>query len=62
VHGRDDDAAIDATRDHVVRRDAQDATVADFLEAGEGVTVVDSSDLSFEETVNAILDLVAARR
>jgi cytidylate kinase len=62
VHGRDDDDAIDATRDHVVRRDAQDATVADFLEAGDGVTVVDSSDLSFEETVNAILDLVAARR
>ncbi len=62
VHGRDDDAAIDATRDHVVRRDEQDATVADFLEAGEGVTVVDSSELSFEETVHAILDLVAARR
>jgi len=62
VHGRDDDEAIAATRDHVVRRDAQDATVADFLEAGLGVTVIDSSELSFEETVDAILDLVAARR
>jgi cytidylate kinase len=62
VHGRDDDDAIEATRDHVVRRDEQDSTVADFLEAGEGVTVVDSSHLSFEETVDAILDLVAARR
>ncbi len=58
VHGTDDDHAIAATRDHVVRRDAQDSTVADFLEAGEGVTVVDSSDLSFEETVQAVLDLV----
>jgi cytidylate kinase len=58
VHGTDDDTAIAATRDHVVRRDAQDSTVADFLAAGEGVTVLDSSDLSFEETVQALLDLV----
>ena len=58
VHGRDDDAAIAATRDHVVRRDAQDATVADFLEAGLGVTVIDSSELSFEETVGAVLAVV----
>ena len=58
VHGRDDDAAIAATRDHVVRRDAQDATVADFLEAVEGVTVIDSSELSFEETVEAVLAVV----
>jgi cytidylate kinase len=60
VHGTDDDDAIAATRDHVVRRDAQDSTVADFLAAGEGVTVVDSSELSFEETVQALLDLVTA--
>jgi len=58
VHGSDDDEAIAATRDHVVRRDAQDATVADFLEAGLGVTVIDSSELSFEETVDAILAVV----
>ena len=58
VHGRDADAAIAATRDHVVRRDAQDATVADCLEAGEGVTVIDSSELSFEETVEAVLAVV----
>jgi cytidylate kinase len=58
VHGSDDDAAIAATRDHVVRRDAQDAAVADFLEAGLGVTVIDSSELSFEETVEAVLAVV----
>ena len=65
VHGTDADHAIEATRDHVVRRDARDSTVATFLEAGEGVTVVDSSHLSFEETVDAVLGLVhavAARR
>jgi CMP/dCMP kinase len=58
VHGTDDDAAIEATRDHVLRRDAQDATVADFLEAGAGVTVIDSSALSFGETVEAVLAVV----
>jgi cytidylate kinase len=58
VHGSDDDAAIAATRDHVVRRDGQDAAVADFLEAGLGVTVIDSSELSFEETVEAVLAVV----
>jgi cytidylate kinase len=60
VHGSDDDEAIEATRDHVVRRDAQDSTVADFLEARDGVAVVDSSHLTFEETVHAILGLVGA--
>ena len=62
VHGSDDDDAIAATRDHVVRRDAQDSTVADFIAARDGVTVIDSSELSFEETVSAVLDAVAARR
>jgi CMP/dCMP kinase len=58
VHGTDDDEAIAATRDHVVRRDAQDSTVATFTEASDGVTVVDSSRLSFEETVATLLALV----
>jgi cytidylate kinase len=61
VHGSDDARAIEQTRDHVVRRDAQDSTVAAFTEAAEGVTVVDSSALSFEETVEAVLALVDAR-
>jgi len=60
LHGSDDDAAIAATRDHVVRRDAQDSTVATFTEAADGVAVVDSSALSFEETVAALLALVEA--
>lgn len=61
VHGTDDVEAIEATRDHVLRRDADDATVAAFLEAHEGVTLLDSSELSFDETVEAVLDLVSAR-
>ncbi len=58
VHGSADDDAIAATHDHVVRRDATDSTVATFTKAAEGVTVVDSSTLTFEETVDVILDLV----
>jgi CMP/dCMP kinase len=60
VHGSDDDEAIAATHDHVVRRDAQDSTVATFTEAADGVTVVDSSAMSLEETVAAVLALVDA--
>jgi cytidylate kinase len=61
VHGSADDSAIEATRDQVVTRDARDSTVADFIAASDGVTVIDSSELSFEETVAAVLDAVAAR-
>lgn len=60
VHGSDDQDAIDQTRDHVVRRDAVDSTVATFTEAAEGVTVVDSSSMTFEQTVDAVLELVMA--
>ena len=60
VHGSDDEEAIAATRDHVVRRDALDSTVATFTQAAAGVTVVDSSALTFDETVETILDLVRA--
>jgi len=60
VHGRDDAAALEATRDTIVRRDAQDSTVAVFTEAADGVTVVDSSHLTLEETIDAVLALVPA--
>lgn len=60
VHGSDDDEAVERTRDHVVHRDARDSTVVTFTEAADGVTVVDSSALSFEETVAAVLSLVGS--
>lgn len=59
-HGTDDAAALERTKEHVVRRDARDSTVATFTEAADGVTVVDSSALSFDETVEAVLALVAS--
>lgn len=61
VHGADDADAVAATRDQVVRRDAQDSTVAAFTEAAPGVAVIDSSDLTVEETVDAVLRLIPDR-
>lgn len=61
VHGVDDERALARTRDQVLRRDADDSTVSQFLEAAEGVVVVDSSHLTLDETVAAVLDVVKAR-
>ena len=61
VHGAADEAAVAATRDQVLRRDADDSTVASFLQAADGVDVIDSSELTLDETVEAVLDLVRRR-
>jgi len=42
------------------RRDASDSQVVDFLTAAPGVTVVDSTDLDFNQTVAAVLGVVRA--
>jgi CMP/dCMP kinase len=60
LHGAVDAAAVEATRDQVVRRDRDDSTVSTFTEAAEGVVLVDTSDLDFDESVEAVLDVVAA--
>lgn len=65
VHGSDDAASVEATRDQVLRRDADDSTVVQFHVAADGVVTVDSSDLDFEQTVAAVLavvDQVAGRQ
>ncbi|WP_299034651.1 (d)CMP kinase [uncultured Pseudokineococcus sp.] len=59
VHGSDDDAARERTRDEVLRRDRDDSTVSEFSVAADGVVTVDSSELTLEETVEAVLALVA---
>jgi cytidylate kinase len=61
VHGADHADAVAAIHDQVLRRDADDSTVASFVEAAEGVDVVDSSHHSVDETVAAVLDLVRLR-
>lgn len=42
----------------VLGRDAKDSTVVDFQRAADGVYTVDSSDLDFEETVTAVINVV----
>lgn len=59
LHGEASVAAIEATRDQVVRRDRDDSTVSTFHEAAAGVILVDTSDLDFEQSVQAVLDVVA---
>lgn len=58
LHGTADAAAVAATRDQVVGRDAQDSTVVEFRTAADGVITVDSSGLDLEQTVEAVLELV----
>lgn len=58
LHGTADDAAIAATRDQVLRRDADDSTVSEFSEAADGVITLDSSALSLEETLEAATRVV----
>lgn len=51
-----EDAASVAAALH--RRDASDSTVVDFLTAAPGVVVVDSTELDFAQTVDAVLGVV----
>ncbi|WP_237200903.1 (d)CMP kinase [Rothia nasimurium] len=45
----------------VSARDAKDSKVTSFTEAADGVTLVDSSELNFEETIAAVIDAVEAQ-
>ncbi|WP_029253373.1 (d)CMP kinase [Paraoerskovia marina] len=58
IHGQAGVAQVEATRDQVLRRDSDDATVSSFHVAADGVATVDSSALSFEQTVDAVLAVI----
>ena len=60
VHGAVDEEAIAATRDQVLRRDRDDSAVSQFTVAADGVVTVDTSDLDFDESVEAVLAVVAS--
>lgn len=59
IHGSTDARSIARTRDQVVRRDADDSTVVDFMVAADGVVTIDSSELDLAQTVEAVLGVVA---
>ncbi|HWD61586.1 MAG TPA: (d)CMP kinase [Humibacter sp.] len=43
-------------------RDRADSQVVDFMTAAPGVTTVDSTELDFEQTVDAVIDVIQAAR
>lgn len=45
----------------VTGRDAKDSTVVDFMTPADGVILVDSSELTFDDTVQAVLNVIAAQ-
>jgi CMP/dCMP kinase len=47
-----------STADQLRERDRRDAQVVDFLTAAPGVTTIDSTDLDFAQTVDAVVRLV----
>ena len=46
------------TAQQLSSRDAQDSQVVDFMNAADGVHTIDSTELDFEQTVQAVVDLV----
>jgi cytidylate kinase len=48
--------------ENLVSRDQKDSKVARFLDAAEGVTVIDTSDMDFEQSVQAVLAEIARIR
>lgn len=61
LHGDAGAASVQATREQVVRRDRDDSSVSQFMQAAPGVVTVDTSDLTFEQSVEAVLDVVSAQ-
>lgn len=52
----------DAVAAALHKRDASDSTVVDFLNAAEGVEVVDSTELDFPQTIDAVLTVIEQLR
>ncbi|HJA03826.1 MAG: (d)CMP kinase [Candidatus Microbacterium stercoravium] len=44
------------------QRDASDSTVVDFMNAADGVVAVDTTHLDFDQSVDAVLTVIAERR
>ncbi|HET8594025.1 MAG TPA: (d)CMP kinase [Intrasporangium sp.] len=62
LHGRADAAAVAATRTQIIDRDRADSSVSEFTVAADGVTTLDTSDLDFEQSVAAVLQIVDVAR
>jgi cytidylate kinase len=52
------DYSTDTVGEQLLRRDEADSRVVDFMNAADGVTTVDSTDLDFDETVEAVIAVI----
>lgn len=50
----------EATAQQLASRDRQDSRVVDFMTAAPGVITIDSTDIDFEQTVQALIDTVSS--
>lgn len=53
-------SAQDVARE-LTARDRQDSRVIDFMNAADGVTTIDSTNLDFDQTIQAVVDLVRTK-
>ncbi|WP_040160656.1 (d)CMP kinase [Nigerium massiliense] len=53
----DPEVTEDELRDQVLRRDEDDSKLVEFQTAAEGVTLLDTSDMGFEQVVQTIIDM-----
>lgn len=51
----------EAVGEQLKARDRADSRVVDFMTAAPGVTTVDSTELNFDETVDAVIDVIRTR-
>lgn len=56
------DVPAEITARQLADRDRRDSRVVDFMTAAEGVTTLDSTRLDFDQTVEAVVDLVRTAR
>jgi CMP/dCMP kinase len=54
------DVPAEHTGEQLRRRDEADAKVVDFMTAADGVTTVDSTELDFDQTVEAVIGVIRA--
>ncbi len=59
LHGTADAENLASVHDSVVRRDRDDATVAEFTQAADGVVTIDTSAMSLPEVINAVIAMTS---
>jgi cytidylate kinase len=53
--------SADTVAEALRSRDRADSQVVDFMSAADGVTTVDSTHLDFEQTVDAVIEVINTR-